>query len=84
MPLSVPNTCERRVPGHEVLRDDHLFHRLDICRDPSRQFDTARRNPGQNQRPQIAIALYDFVRHPSQRAAHRFRIEDADRVSLFC
>jgi len=65
-------------------RNAHFFNCLNVGRNPSRQFDTARWNPGQDEGGQIAIALDDFVRDPAQRPVHRFRIEDTDRTSFFC
>jgi hypothetical protein len=65
-------------------RNAHFFNCVDVGRNPSRQFDAPRRNPGQDEGRQIAISLDDFVRDPAQRPAHRFRIEDADRASFFC
>ena len=57
-----------------------FLDRLDISRDPPRQVDAARRNAGEDERGEIAIALDDFVRDPAQSATQRLRIEDADGV----
>ena len=83
-PARVPTSSRCIETSITPVATPHFFNRLDVGRNPSRQFDAARRNPDQDERRQIAIALDDFVRDPAQRAAHRFRIEDADRASFFC